>query len=69
MQFVLTFVCLPLGTLASWLFFLLVAWSSLTSDLHRPEVTKGAARMATAPEGPHSFPPLAKSEPKTVVRL
>jgi hypothetical protein len=44
MQFVLTFVCLPLATLSSWFLFLLAAWSNLTSDLHRPEATRAASR-------------------------
>jgi hypothetical protein len=48
MHFVLTFVCLPLATLASWLLFLLAAWWGLTGDLHRPEATKGATRPTAA---------------------
>jgi hypothetical protein len=35
MQFVLTFVCLPLATLTSWLILLAVAWAALTGDLSR----------------------------------
>jgi hypothetical protein len=69
MQFVLTFVLLPLATLASWFLFLLVAWWSLTSDLHRPAVTKDEARPTAARPVPRSSPPSAQSEPTTIVRL